>query len=115
LRQAELRQDPVETNLAEGAEVTFKARERHCDMAGDPLADLGKQEPLFMDRQKHIELPARNAIQDKGEIGMRIGSQRRTAMELADESGKAPEAMRVRIADLDMVAAQTQRGDGFAR
>ena len=59
-----------------------------------------------MDRQQHVELAARNAIQDEGEVALRIGAQRRAAMKLADEPGEPPEAMRVRVAHLHMVAAQ---------
>ena len=77
-------------------------------MAGDLVAHLGQQEPLLVDRQQHIELPARNALQDEGEIALRIRPQRRTAVKPADEPGKAPEAVRVGIAHLHMVAAQAQ-------
>ncbi len=98
-----------------GADIALEGRKRDSHMAGDRLMGFRKQKPLLMDRQQHIELPARNAIQDEGEIAVRVGPQRRAPMKLAHEPGKAPEAMRVRVAHLHMVPAKAQCGDGFAR
>lgn len=46
---------------------------------------------------------------------MGIGPKRGTTMKTADETGEAPDAMRVGITHFDVMTAQAQCGDGFTR
>src|SRR5439155_6619175 len=89
-------------------------RQRQTDVPLQPMPRTGEQKSLLMGRQQHVELPARQELLDEREISGGVGAQPRAAMKLADEARVARQAPRRGIADLDVMARQTQNCDGLA-
>ena len=64
-----------------------------------------------MRRQQHVKVPCRDQLFDKGQKPRRIAPQSRAAVKLADEARIAREAPRRGIADLDVMARESQHRD----
>jgi hypothetical protein len=115
LRQTEFGQDLAEARFAVGAFVALEARQRDLDVRKELLANSREQKSLLMGRQQHVETAGRNQLQDEGQVALRIGPEPRAAVKPPHEAGETAEAVRIGIADFEMVARKPQRRDRFAR
>src|SRR5829696_4557824 len=115
LRQIELGEHAAETGLAQCTLITLEIRQGDRDTALEPFPHPGEEKALLMDRQKHVEMAPAHEVFDELPEARGIGAQSRAAVIMRNKTREAAEAMRIRIADFDMVALKAQRGDSFAR
>jgi hypothetical protein len=88
--------------------IALEAWQRGTGVAFDARLRPGKQKPLLMRRQQHIEFPAGQLLLDEGQIAGGIIPQSRAAVKLPDEAREPREAPGRGIADLDVMARKTQ-------
>src|SRR6185437_678234 len=114
LRQSQFIEQPAEGGLAVRDAIIFERRQREACASLEPLGGTRKQKSLLVGRQQDVETVRGQQRLDESKIAARVIAQGRAAVKLPHESREARQAQGCGIADLDVMAAESQNRDRLA-
>jgi hypothetical protein len=110
LRQREPLHPAGERHLALHLEEGAKRSEGGGRAIGQLILRLGEEERLLVHRQQDVVVAPFDAVEHEGQVAEGVPARSRAAIDAPHEAGEAADAPRIRITDVERIAAPPEVG-----